>query len=313
MHNKVTILMATFNGEKYISQQLDSIIKQTYSNWELWIRDDDSIDNTIKIVRDYMDIDDRIKLYQDEIGNLGCVENFATLLENTPYADYIMFSDQDDVWLPFKIEVTLEKMKDTENGTQGGVLVFTRFQKVDESLNKLVVNDYPLPKNNTIYTLISQTYIYGCTMMLNSQLIRIVNPISSLAECHDYWIALIASYHGSIGYLDQATLLYRQHANNVSGNYKDSSLKSRFNRIIKDHKGQILLKKNRLIMIESLIHHLKNKKLDVFFLEDYLKNINPGGIRAVYFILKYRLFKHGTGLGSNVLNIITSYSFRYKN
>ena len=96
MNPKIEILMATYNGEKYIEEQIDSIINQTYTNWELLIRDDKSKDNTASIIEEYEKKDSRIKLLRDEKGNLGFVKNFEELLKNSQ-KDFIMFSDQDDI------------------------------------------------------------------------------------------------------------------------------------------------------------------------------------------------------------------------
>ena len=110
MDSKIEILMATYNGEKYIREQIDSIISQTYSNWTLLIRDDVSKDDTVKIIKEYEKKDKRIKLLEDNKGNLGFVKNFEELLKNSS-EDFIMFSDQDDYWLEDKIEKYINELK----------------------------------------------------------------------------------------------------------------------------------------------------------------------------------------------------------
>ena len=95
--------MATYNGEKYLAEQLDSIINQTYHNWNLLIRDDNSTDKTLEIIQNYHKKDKRIKILKDDKGNLGIVKNFEELLKNSE-SEFIMFSDQDDYWLENKIE-----------------------------------------------------------------------------------------------------------------------------------------------------------------------------------------------------------------
>ena len=105
--------MATYNGEKYLAEQLDSIINQTYHNWNLLIRDDNSTDRTLEIIQDYQKKDNRIKLLKDNKGNLGIVKNFEELLKNSE-SEFIMFSDQDDIWIENKLDAylkTAEKIK----------------------------------------------------------------------------------------------------------------------------------------------------------------------------------------------------------
>ena len=100
----IEILMATYNGEKYISEQIDSIINQTCKNWKLLIRDDGSQDKTLEILEEYEKRDERINILRDIKGNLGFVKNFEELLKNSS-EEFIMFSDQDDYWLENKLEV----------------------------------------------------------------------------------------------------------------------------------------------------------------------------------------------------------------
>ena len=112
-NKKIDILMATYNGEKYLAEQLDSIINQTYHNWNLLIRDDNSTDRTLEIIQDYQKKDNRIKLLKDNKGNLGIVKNFEELLKNSE-SEFIMFSDQDDIWIENKLDAylkTAEKIK----------------------------------------------------------------------------------------------------------------------------------------------------------------------------------------------------------
>ena len=106
---KVVILMATYNGQKYLKCQLDSIIQQTYRNWQLIIRDDCSKDNTVKIIQEYEKKDDRIKVIDNEGKNLGAIGNFFELIKKAPDASYYAFSDQDDYWHEDKIEKAVER------------------------------------------------------------------------------------------------------------------------------------------------------------------------------------------------------------
>ena len=117
MKPKIDILMATYNGGKYVEEQLKSIISQSYENWNLVIRDDGSSDNTLKILNEYSKNDKRIHIISDNKGNLGLVKNFEELMKRST-EEYIMFSDQDDVWVDNKINILLQKMLEIEKKMQ---------------------------------------------------------------------------------------------------------------------------------------------------------------------------------------------------
>jgi glycosyltransferase involved in cell wall biosynthesis len=149
MHNRplVTILMAAYNGENYIDSQLKSIIAQEYENWELVVRDDNSTDSTVKIIKEYCNADARIKLldYGNEHGS--AVKNFTQLIYWAVENDkqYLMFSDQDDIWLPNKITDTLNSMlaAEKEPGAAIPILVYGRFSYIDGQNNPLQRRQIP--------------------------------------------------------------------------------------------------------------------------------------------------------------------------
>ena len=113
-NKKIDILMATYNGEKYLVEQLDSIINQTYHNWNLLIRDDNSTDKTLEIIQNYHKKDKRIKILKDNKGNLGIVRNFEELLKSSE-SEFIMFSDQDDIWVENKLDMYLKMIEKIKN------------------------------------------------------------------------------------------------------------------------------------------------------------------------------------------------------
>ncbi|GGF17737.1 glycosyltransferase family 2 protein [Hymenobacter cavernae] len=255
----VTVLLATYNGAHYIEEQLESVINQTYSNWYLIIRDDNSSDSTPDIIAGYQRrYPEKISVVEDKLNNIGAALNFNELLQKAKHARYIMLCDQDDFWLPDKIACTLTKMLQQEQqyGRNLPLLVYTNFNYVDASLRIIESRrDFKAAKINELRLchLLAQNPIYGCTMMLNRRLADVVGTIPTIAENHDYWIALVASALGRIAYLDRKTIFYRQHGNNLSGSFDDDSFWGRFERIaIK--KSNLKDVKNKLLMAEALVN-----------------------------------------------------------
>lgn len=176
MDESVTILLATYNGEKYISHQLNSILSQSYTNWHLIIRDDVSKDNTPDIIEKYRELyPDKIEVLNNSGINKGSLLNFGTLLQAAGNARYIMFCDQDDEWLINKIEVTFLKMRELEKkyGLSYPIMIYTNFQYVDEHL-KIIRSkaefDVNRIKNFGFSHLLAQNPVYGCTGMINRSL-----------------------------------------------------------------------------------------------------------------------------------------------
>ena len=133
-NKKIDILMATYNGEKYLAEQIDSIICQTYKNWNLLIRDDGSSDNTFKILKEYEKKDDRIKIIKDKKGNLGIAKNFEELLKISS-SELIMFSDQDDVWKKDKIKIMLKYVGNSDLIISDAIVTNEKLECISDSLN----------------------------------------------------------------------------------------------------------------------------------------------------------------------------------
>lgn len=219
---KVQILMATYNGAQFLRAQLDSILSQTYMNWQLRIRDDASKDDTPQIIREYAKKDSRIT-YTLGKNNVGVAKNFSELLdESFPTGSYVMLADQDDVWLHDKIEATLSNMLIMEERTNGPILVYCNREIVDERLHGIGVAK--LPPNDSTEIILGQNHIFGCTMMLNYELMRACLPFPSFVHSHDYWIALVSSVEGTICRIEEPYMLYRVHQANVTGGANNYSL-----------------------------------------------------------------------------------------
>lgn len=223
---KIAILVSTFNGSLFLQEQLDSVLLQTYTDWVLYIRDDGSTDNTIEIINQYTDkYPLKIKLINDDLGNLRSAESFMYILSIVE-SDYYMFCDQDDVWLPFKISDTFLKMKELEFvNPSKGVLVFTDLYVVDSDLNLIDPSMWNYsninPENaKDLYITTCLSSVTGCTVMINNYIKEKVLPYPKVARMHDWWITLNAVHFGVVDYIRTPTIKYRQHGNNVLGTGK---------------------------------------------------------------------------------------------
>ena len=209
-NKKIDILMATYNGEKYLAEQIDSIICQTYKNWNLLIRDDGSSDNTFKILKEYEKKDDRIKIIKDKKGNLGIAKNFEELLKISS-SELIMFSDQDDVWKKDKIKIMLKYVGNSDLIISDAIVTNEKLECISESLFCLVKS-----KNGIIKNVIKNTY-YGCCMLFKRKILEEVLPIPNNKEIgHDLWIGLISEKYYKVKFIDEKLIYFRRHSNNVT-------------------------------------------------------------------------------------------------
>lgn len=216
----ITVLLAVYNGEKYLKEQIESILNQSVKDVKIVIRDDGSTDNSGEIIESYCrEYPDRISCIKGEATG-SAQKNFAELLKNCD-SDYIMFCDQDDVWLSDKIEKTYNAMVEAEQNDETPVLVHTDLKVVDDKLceispsffdfQKLIQKDITLPK------LLVQNYVTGCTIMINRALKEKCGDIPDECIMHDWWLALVAVLFGKLVCVNEATMLYRQHAANQVG------------------------------------------------------------------------------------------------
>ena len=219
-NHKIAILLATYNGAKYIREQLDSLFQQSCGDFHLYIRDDGSTDDTLKIVEEYrQNFPDRITVLEDSQKHKGAAKSFMQLLQEVD-SDYYMFCDQDDIWLPNKVELTFARMKEVE-GT-APVLIATDLKVVDEQLSPIKDSfnaDLKIDVFRKHPELICVRHVVtGCTMMFNRAAKEASLPMSPRATMHDEWVALSVHFKGGIiSILDEATILYRQHTSNTLG------------------------------------------------------------------------------------------------
>ena len=222
--SRVAILLAAYNGERHIAAQIRSILDQSYTGWKLHIRDDGSRDATRAIaLRFAEEHPDRICLFPRDEARPGADRNFSTLLEGVD-SDYYMFCDQDDVWLPGKVEQSLRAMQSLEKryGADSPLLVHTDLRVVDENLGELDSSVWHYGYHNPecsrrLNRLLIQNMVFGCATTINSRLKDLAAPVPDGVVQYDWWLALVAVCFGHIEYLREPTLLYRQHGDNSVG------------------------------------------------------------------------------------------------
>lgn len=217
----ISILLSTYNGEIYLTEQLDSLIAQTHPHWVLYVRDDGSTDKTVEIIKEYAHKDHRIIPLQDPVAHRGPKDSFVWMLSQIE-SDFYMFCDQDDFWLPTKIEVSFNKIKDMSPTTP--VLTCTDLQLADQHLGTLQESMWDAHKLTRLVDnpdgLKIATMFPGCTMLFNKKARDLALQETYPFPMHDSLISFVtAKQHGSIIPIHQALIKYRQHPHNVVGLY----------------------------------------------------------------------------------------------
>ena len=219
MNPKVIIGLSAYNGAKYLKEQLDSLLSQTYKPLEIIVRDDGSTDKSVEILKSY-----GVQILP--LGkNLGPRMSFSALLDamlQDEQAQYFMFCDQDDIWDKDKVAKSVAKMKTMEqNSKHLPLLVHTDLRVINEAKEILSSSfwsyEHINPDRKKLGNLLMQNTITGCTMLFNRSLAQISLPIPKEAIMHDWWMALVASAFGKIGSIKEPTIFYRQHGGNDTG------------------------------------------------------------------------------------------------
>ena len=220
----VRILVPTYNGGRYLSALLDSLLAQDHPNILITLSDDGSTDDTLCIVEAYAKKDPRRIIHYQSGLRFGCAEkHFMHLLSRYCDTPYIMFCDQDDVWHPDKVSKTLAQMEKTELSADIPTLVHTDLRVVDANLQQIspsFCHHSGIDGNRlALNQLLVQNVVTGCTVMINRSLALLANaqPTPDIMRMHDWWLALLASACGNISFLNEATIDYRQHGNNSVG------------------------------------------------------------------------------------------------
>ena len=296
---RVDILVATCNGEKYVKEQIDSILSQTYENIRVIVSDDRSDDNTPKILKELAKSDKRIILnLQKE--RLGVINNFEFLLKQVK-SDFYMFSDQDDFWLPNKVEKMMERQKQ-ENAD----LVFGDLEVVNENLETMYPSygDYMLLNRKIKKCINSYEYNYlyncvtGCTILGKTSMLDKILPLPNTSKyvLHDHWIGIITGIYGKVAYVEETYIKYRQHGNNQVGTDKISHKFTKFSDVrelflkIKIEIFQTFVDNNDRFPKE--IQEKNTKALNYFKMLENKKYFNFKNWNIFYDLYKNETFKY---------------------
>lgn len=316
----VHILLATYNGEKFIHEQIESIISQTHNNWRLVARDDGSLDNTLSILLEYSLKDNRIIVIDQKglptgsaSGNFSKLLNYALTVES----DYFALADQDDVWLPFKLQRHIEILEGL-NCKTFPLLLHSDLKVVSDNLSpisesfiefsNLKINESLMKQN-----LLTKNSVTGCTCIFNKSLINDSLPFPATIIMHDWWLALVAAYRGRIVFDDQASMLYRQHRLNSVGAKsfklhtnlfkrhfwkKVFATQKEFKMLVKQIKAlsEHLQKvchadKQDAIAINSIVNNIEGSWLSKYRAYKYFRNTNDSVIYNFYLFLKIFLYR----------------------
>lgn len=233
----VTILLCTYNGAAYVRAQLQSILDQTVPDLHVVVSDDGSTDETLSIVEEMAAAHSgRITILRQDPPTGSAQRHFLKLLVERAYdmADYIMLSDQDDVWLPEKVEKTLARMQADEAACRAAgeahasILVHCDSRIVDRALMEIapsfVAYQKMTPSRCQLQQLLVQNNVVGGALMMNRALAERITEIPAHCVMHDQWIALVASAFGHIDFVPESLYLYRQHGDNVLGAGKGSRI-----------------------------------------------------------------------------------------
>lgn len=218
----VDILMATYNGEAFVEEQVQSIINQTYREWRLLVHDDGSTDKTMEILHRLAEEDERVVVIEDGVQRLGVARNFIHLVKQSAAA-YCMFCDQDDIWLPNKVEEMLSEIKqysqDIPQVVYSNAYLWTSQKGIISDKNTLT---YPTTLRQTLFL---NTGIQGAAAIFNRKMCDRIGEELCFYAMHDHVLLLAGICFGEVHYLHKSLMYYRQHENNLTGNAPGSKRK----------------------------------------------------------------------------------------
>ena len=292
MEKKIAVLLATHNSENYIKEQLDSLLKQTYSSISIIISDDSSTDSTIEILKEY----ENVSIIKSKTPLRSAQANFWFLLKNAPESDYYMFCDHDDVWCKDKIEKTLNKMLEIEV-MEKPALVHTDLFVADKDKNILAPSMFSLQKlskEQKLNQALIQNNVTGCTVMINSALRKLALKKQDTENMlmHDWYLSILCLATGFMGFVDKPLIYYRQHDNNEVGAKNAGKLSYILKKAVSFKKNSESIRKTYLQAedIAKIFKDELNENYEIINAFGNLKNKNK--LKRIFLAKKYGFWKN---------------------
>ena len=247
----ISIAMATYNGAKYLREQIDSILSQTIQDFEIVACDDCSTDSTVAILEEYQHRDKRLTIYRNET-NIGFKKNFEKAI-NLCKGEYIALSDQDDIWEPNHLELLLNAIGNQILACGNSIIVDEKGNNLGMTLKEQETLDY-IPSDQlkkAISILIYRNPYQGASMLMKRELLKYILPFPEGGKFHDTWIALTACFCGGLVYVNDILLKYRRTNSNVT--VHQASARSRYK-----HFRRHTVWEDRKPMINALSERIEN-------------------------------------------------------
>lgn len=299
----ISIALAAYNGAKYISEQLDSILSQNYQDFELIICDDCSTDNTWQIIEEYARKDNRIKIYENN-ENLGFKKNFEKAI-SLCNGEYIALSDQDDIWTNNHLDVLLKNINEKSAST-GNALIIDK-DGVEQNYTLSEGDCYNIDGNeiDKLYTILcNRNPFFGAISIFRKDFFNIAMPIPDSVKYHDAWFAAVACCLNGLNYTFEPLLKHRVHGMNETGNHQNN-LSNKISNAFKQKAryAQYNQKKN---MCDALITQIPNMSLEIKgtinLIREYYKNsFRNNRLATISFIRKHYKQIYSTNSYKNVL------------
>ena len=288
----ISIALATYNGGRFLREQLDSIYAQTWRNIEVVASDDRSSDDTVAILEEYGQSHGLRYEINDE--NLGFVRNFEKILARCT-GDFIALADQDDIWLPEKLERLIAGIGDSD-------LVYSDAFLLDEAggtlPGTLMTTSGVRPVSGREFQyFVCNACVTGCTTLFHRALLKHALPIPGSETYLDWWLAVVASRHGGVRYLPERLVRYRQHGANDTGVNVKACLSARIVAHLRGESSEAKRRYYRLLRDRAISYSLLHDRLllgrtEVEFLEEirrYAESLLDARFRFTSFTLAFRL------------------------
>ena len=310
--------MAAYNGEKYIKEQIESIQRQTYTNWHLYLSDDGSTDNTLKIINEIRENEKRIEPPISNKNGHGACLNFYSAIHyaknlNIQY-DYYLLADQDDIWNEKKIELQVKLLQEQEReNRETPILAYSNLALMNEDgelQGKTMADIHDINLQNPYDIFLNQIFIWGNTIAFNRTLMEYIHIPDDIGNqlSHDHYLAFYACTYGKVVYDHLPLVMYRRHDKNVS------DLPTRYTWItavchLISSFGSII--DRHAINYSNVLYFAKNVTRPSELIDEIIVCYEKGGVAALQFIKKYKIHA-GANVYNDIANRIILFTKVYK-